>query len=441
MKARGRNLFIMSLTLCMSLAALTACGSENSGSNDASANTAQVSQNQSGTTAVKETGDKFKGKLNCILQDETLSNNSSFIVEKLQSENPDLKINLEVSPVSNIDQKINMAHASGQDYDFISVNNSSVQQFYAGGVLEPLDGYLEKSGISLKDNYSQSLLDVGIVDGKQYAIPQSPDCRVLAYNKKLIEAGGLSAPKTQEDILNISKALAKNGIYAYARQMNSLSPVYNEGCFMLADGAQICKDIDGKITAACNTPEMIGQIEFWKEMAPYMPKDINYSDDQIRSMFAQGKILFYIYGPWEINNTIDKQMKFGVDYDLMPVPGKVKNGSVSGGFYIGVGAGSKNKEAAWAYIEESLKPESICKLAVTLPADNRCYQMPPYNQDIYKPFIEAYKTATPPMPYSANFNKITDIFFDYYNKALIGGEDAAQMMEKCNSEIEKQLNE
>lgn len=395
----------------------------------------------SGTGQASASQGSYNGEMVAAMHDEALKNNYGFIVDEMQKEHPNLKINLEITPVANLDQKVNMAHASGQDYDFIAVNNSSVQQLHAAGVLEPLDGYLEKAGINLSDYYSESLLDVGRIDGVLYAIPQSPDCRVLAYNKKALDEAGIPAPKTQEDILKIAEQLAKDGVYAYARQMNSLSPLYNEGCFMLADGAEICKEVDGKIVPACNTPEMIGQVEFWQKMTPYMPKDLNYSDDQVRSMFAQGKILFYIFGPWEIGNIIDQEAEYGVDYELMPVPGKVKNGSVSGGFYMGIGAGSKNKDAAWEFIEKSLVPENICELKVNLPADQRCYEMAPYNTPIYQPFLEAYETATPPMPYSPNFNKIADIFYEYFNRALIGGEDAAEMMALCEAELEKLLLE
>lgn len=426
---RRYSITLLVLTALLGTNILTGCGQE---------------KDHSTSNTVSTEDQKLGGTVTAILADETLMKNYETVLSDFCTQNPDLDLKLELAQVTEIDQKINMAHAAGQDYDIINVNNSSVKQFYAAGVLEPLDEYLQKSGISLTENYSEALLDVGRVEGKQYAIPQSPDCRVLAYNKKLLDKAGIAAPTSQEDILAAAEKLAGDGVYAYARQMNSLSVVYNEGAFMIANGAAICKEENGKMVGTCNTPEMIASVQYWKDMKPYMPQDMNYNDDQVRSMFAQGKILFYIFGPWEINRVdseISDNMVYGVDYDLISIPGTKQNASISGGFYVGIGADSKNKEAAWAVLEEVMIPENICKLGVTLPADQRCYDMAPYNEDIYQPFKEAFESAAPPMPYSENFNKICDLYYEYFNRAVIGGEDVEAMMEECDAEINKLFEE
>ena len=126
---------------------------------------------------------------------------------------------------------------------------------------------------------------------------------------------------------------------------------------------------------------------------------------------------------------------YGEDYGLVTVPGDVPNSSIAGGFWVGIGSGSKNKEAAWAVIEELLIPENICKMNFSLPGDNRCYDLPPYNADIYQTFKLAFTGAQPPMPYSTNFNKICDIFYDYFNRVMVGGEDIVEMMTLCDEEI------
>lgn len=147
-----------------------------------------------------------------------------------------------------------MAHASGQAYDFVDVNNSSVQQFCAAGILEPLDSYLEADGIVLEENIGEALLSVGQSDGSQYAIPYSPDCRLLAYNKKILDEAGISPPETQADVLEIAEQLCGDGLYAFARRFDtSLAPAYIEGCFFLGNNAYICSEEDGKVVASCNT--------------------------------------------------------------------------------------------------------------------------------------------------------------------------------------------
>lgn len=379
----------------------------------------------------------LSGTVTGITANDAVMTNIQPVLSDLLAANPDLKVDFQRSTVEDLDSKINLAHASGQDYDYITVNNSSVAQLVAAGALEPLDPYLEAAGIDLSENYSESLLEVGMVDGKLYAIPQDPDCRVLIYNKKLLDEAGFDPPKTQEDILTISKALCGDGVYAFARQFSSLGTVYNEGSFIVANGASICREENGTIVGSCNTPEMIKSVQFWVDMLPYLPQDMNYNDDQVVAMFAEGKLLFNIFGPWHMN-TPDSPMNdlvYGEDYGLVTVPGDVPNSSIAGGFWVGIGSGSKNKEAAWAVIEELLIPENICKMNFSLPGDNRCYDLPPYNADIYQTFKLAFTGAQPPMPYSTNFNKICDIFYDYFNRVMVGGEDIVEMMTLCDEEI------
>ena len=358
--------------------------------------------------------------------------------------NPGLTVDEESVPFDNLDSKINMAHASGQDYDLIQVNNSSIKQFYATGVLEPLDGYLSRGGLDsvLEKNYSPSLLEIGKVNGSYYAISYAPDCRLLAYNKKILDKAGLEPPKDQDDVLGIAKAIAKDGLYIFARSMDTpLAPAYIEGCFFLANGAKICTEADGKVKANTNTPEMIKSVEFWKSLVPYMPKDPNMSGEQVAQYFIQGKTVFHIYGPWDISGKIGETLKYGEDYGLMLAPGDKKNGSTAGGWFIGIGAGGKNKDGAWEIIKASMEPEIVTKICNGLPPDKRCYEMAPFNGQIYKPFMEGLSAAEPPFPITPSFNKINDIFFEYFNRVLIGGEDTAAAMETCNTEIQKVLDE
>ncbi len=379
----------------------------------------------------------FSGTITGITSNDVILNNIQTVMGDFLAANPDLKLDFQRSTVEDLDSKINLAHVSGQGYDYISVNNSSVKQFVAAGVLEPLDPYLEAAGIDLSEYYSESLLEVGKVDGVLYAIPQDPDCRVMIYNKKVLDAAGFEAPKNQEDILKICEALCHDGVYAFARQFSSLGTVYNEGSFIIANGANICREVDGKIVGTCNTPEMIKSMQFWVDMIPYMPQDMNYDETQVHQMFVDGKLLFNIYGPWMINDTTTalSNLEYGVDYALIPVPGDVPNSSIAGGFWVGIGSGSKNKDATWATIQEMLSPEMICKMQFAMPGDGRCYDMAPYNTEIYQPFKQALTGAQPPMPYSTNFNKVCDIFYDYFNRVVVGGEDIVEMMTLCDADI------
>ena len=377
-----------------------------------------------------------KQVVKCIVQGEGFEPYFAKMGELIQEKGLNYEYEIERVALDNLDEKINLAHASGDDYDFIMVNNSSVLQFYNAGVLAPLDDFMAEHP-DIEENYGEALLKVGEVNGSQYAIPIAPGTRVLAYNKKLLEDAGYSAPTSQEEIMEIAKALSGNGVYAFARQMDTpLAPAYIEGCFWMANGAAIAKNIDGKIVATCDEEAMIENVKWWQEMTQYMPADINMSAGQVRAMFEQNQLLFYIFGPWEFMQL--EGMEYGVDYELIVTPGSEGKGfgSTLGGWYIGVGAGSEAKEGALALIEETIIPENIVTLGEGTPADNRCYDMEPFNTDQYKVFMESMEYGTVPFPITANFNEINDVFFEYFNECLIGKADAEATMKECNERIQ-----
>lgn len=416
-----KRLVALGLTAVM-ICSMTGCGGSGSGSSG-----------KSGSS-----GDKTVVK--CIIQGEGFDTYFHKMADQLEEAGSPYTFDIECVSLDNLDEKINLAHASGDDYDFIMVNNSSVQQFYNAGVLEPLDDFMSEHP-DISENYSDSLLDVGRVDGSIYAIPIAPGSRILAYNKKIVEGAGYSAPKSQEEIMEISKALSGDGVYAFARQMDTtLAPAYNEGCLWQANGAFIAaKDDSGKVVATCDTQEMIDSVNWWKEMTAYMPDDINMSASQVRAMFEQNQLLFYIFGPWEFEQL--SNMEYGVDYELILPPGSTGYGSTLGGWYVGIGAGSDNKEGAIAMLEQTIIPENIVTMNEGLPADNRCYEMEPFNTDQYQVFMEANEYTTVPFPITSNFNEINDVFFEYFNQCMMADSDVESILKECNTEIQEMLDE
>lgn len=387
----------------------------------------------------ESSGSGEKQVVKCIIQGEGFDKYFHDMAKQLEEKDSPYTYDIECVSLDNLDEKINLAHASGDDYDFIMVNNSSVLQFFNAGVLAPLDDFMA-AHTEIKENYGESLLNVGVVEGTSYAIPIAPGSRILAYNKKLLEDAGYSAPTSQEEIMEIAKALSKDGVYAFARQMDtSLAPAYVEGCFWMANGAAIAKEEDGKILASCDSPEMISSVKWWRDMTEYMPDDINMSASQVRAMFEQDQLLFYVFGPWEFTQM--SGMEYGVDYELMLTPGSKGYGSTLGGWYVGVGADSDCKEGALAMIEQSILPENIVVMNEGVPADNRCYDMEPFNSEQYKVFMESMEYTTVPFPITANFNEINDVFFEYFNACLMDDSDIEEKLKECNEKIQGMLDE
>lgn len=364
-----------------------------------------------------------------------------FIIDEITKEYPGLRYEIESVQFQQLDNNINLAHASGAGYDFIMVNHSSIPQFVNAGVLQPLDDYIAGSSLELEGNYNQSFLDLATVDGKMYAVPWDVDCRVFAYNKSVFEQYNLDPPKTLDDMLSIASVLAQDGIYAIARNMQSpLGLVYDFGSFGLGMGARLYEMENGSYRAVVNSPEMVRYVEWAKEMWQYMPKDVSLASDMINEMFAQGRVAMTIFGPWNFFN-IGQTIAYGEEFGLTIIPGEMKSGSAMGGWMLGIGASGKNKDAVWELIERSLQPENLAKTVHALPSDSRSYDYAPFDDPRYQIFDKQMQTAELPQQPTPVFNQVAEVFNRYFNEAVLGELSPRDAMEAANSEIQRLLDE
>lgn len=415
------------------------CGGKTADTAQTAAATQQAEQKQD--SQAQETKAQEKTNVRYILLNDLKTNqfDKNNIAADFYSKHPGVEITFEAVEFADLDKKILMAHAANDDYDIIQTNHSSVPQFVAGGVLEPLSSYIQKAGIDLS-TYQQAAVKIGQVGGQQYAIPYDPDCRVFAYNKKILSEAGVEPPKTMDDMLKVAKAVSEKGYYAMAGMYSkNWFPVYDIGSWMLGNGGHLYVQDGTKYKATLDTPEVIDFVKWAQEMYKYMPKDANMDDNAVRALFAQGKVAMYWWGPWEYAMTLDKMNADDVGFSIMPT-GKLKSGSSMGGWMFGIGSGSKKKDAAWTFVEYVNQPENMAKISSALPADSRAFQYPPFNDPKYQIFNEQFKTAEYPAPPTPVYPQTAEVFNKYFSQAMMGKITPEEACKKSNEEVQKYLD-
>lgn len=355
--------------------------------------------------------------------------------------NPGYDLQFERIDYDNLDKQILLAHATGNDYDIIQVNHSSISQFVAGGVLAPLDSYIKSGKIDLS-TYSPAAVDVGKMKGVSYAIPFDPDCRILAYNVKILKELGMESPKTTDDMLKIAKAAYEKGYYAMAGQLSKIMfCIYDLGGFLLCFDTHVYEEIDGKYVALLDTPEAKAYMNWAVEMYKYMPKDTNIDDTLARSMFAQGKVAMMWWTPSQIKSVIPKfPNRADLEFSVMPVGPTGKNGSAMGGYHWGIGAGSKAKDAAWVFMEYANRPEKQALLARGLPADTKAFDYPPFNIPDYNMFRAQLETSEYPCPLTSVFPKVAETWHRRFSEALLGVISVEEACKKGQEEVQAVLD-
>lgn len=129
-------------------------------------------------------------------------------------DNPDHKFNVQYFANDSYKQKIRTSVGSGKGPTLI--------YSWAGGTLK--DYVASKDVVDITDKIPTltkraipSVLDVGKVDGKVYAVPiNNSQPELIYYNKKLFKQAGVEVPKTWSDLLDAVKKLKAKGILPIA---------------------------------------------------------------------------------------------------------------------------------------------------------------------------------------------------------------------------------
>ena len=344
------------------------------------------------------------------------------IEAKFEAAYPQYDVVFDRIDYDNLDKQILLSHASGNDYDVMSVITTSLNPLWAGGALAPMDEYLEDTTLDFS-TYSPAAIQAGVIDGKTYGLPFDPDCRILAFNVKILRELGLEPPKTTDDMLEIAKAAyEKLGVYAMAGQISkNVFCMYDLGGFQLCFDSKVYDLVDGKYTALLDQPEALEFVKWAVEMYKYMPKDTNINDTLARSMFAQGKVAMLWWTPSQIKSVIPQfPNREDLDFSVMPVGPTGVSGSAMGGYHWGLGSGGKNKEGGMAFIEFALQQENQALIARGLPADTKAFDYPPYNVPDYNMFREQLATSSYPAPLIPVFTQVAETWNRRFQEALLG---------------------
>ncbi len=350
--------------------------------------------------------------------DEKLGPNN--IEAKFEEAYPQYDLEFETIEYDQLDAQTLLAHKTGNDYDVIMVNHSSLPMFVAGDVVAPVDDVVAKLDMKY---YSEKAVNASKFNGHWYGIPFDPDCRILAYNQKLIKELGFEPPKTTDDVLKIAKAGFEKGYYAMAGGLNRTTfCVYDLGGFMLCWGIQVYKvDENGKYVCQLNTPEAIDYMHWAQEMYACMPHDGNLDNSTARSWFAQGKVLMLWWTPSQIKSVLPKfANREDCAFAEMPLGPSGVNGSAMGGYMWSIGSGAQNPEGAKAFLEWALQPEQQGQICRGLPADSRAYQYAPYNIPEYDMFREQIAKAEYPVALTSVLTKVFDTWSRPYARCLLG---------------------
>ncbi|GGV16890.1 ABC transporter substrate-binding protein [Streptomyces griseoflavus] len=289
------------------------------------------------------------------------------IIADFEKANPDIDVQYVGIASTEYQSKVDTAIQADGLPDVGGISASMLAGFAAQGALDPLDDRLEGSSLNGKLNKDlvESLRAAGGGDDKLYSVPTSANNGVLYYRTDLFEKAGLEEPTTWERFFEAAEKLTDKGgnKFGYTIRGGSGSIAQALDAMYGQSGITSFWDATGKKTTV-NDPKNVEALEkyaaLFKKVTP--AADLNNDFTKMVAQWDSGEIgmLNHNLGSYQDHVKALGADKFrGIPQPVGPDGKRVQVSNPVDG--VGLFKSSKNKEAAWKFIEFATSAESSSK--------------------------------------------------------------------------------
>jgi multiple sugar transport system substrate-binding protein len=291
--------------------------------------------------------------------------------EKEFEELTGIKVGSEQIPEQQQRPKVAIEMNSGRpSFDVVNVAlHVQKRQIEKGHWLEDLRPFLKDPTKTAADYDFADFGGPGVkaataADGLLHTIPQNQDVFILFYNKALLAAKGLAVPKTYDEMMEAAAKLTDKSKQQYGfvgRGLKNANVVLFDTIMLGQDSETI--SADGR-TLLMDSPAAIATGEYYKKLlTQYAPPGVvGFNWNECQTTFSQARAAMWIDGVGFSAPLVDKtKSKVGDVAGFAPVPaGPKAHNTATFIDGIGIAAGSRNKGAAWLYVQWSTT-KAMCK--------------------------------------------------------------------------------
>lgn len=249
---------------------------------------------------------------------------------------------------------------------FMSLPSREGMQFAKAGWYADLSGFV-KSAVA-KD-YDFADLSAGMLKDATYekqltGIPLNVEGPVLYYRKDLFQKCGVALPKKLEELEGVAaklKSCEPNVTPFVSRGLKPALP-FTYSVFLHNAGGQYMKDGKSQLCSKEGQASLALYAKLLKDYGP--PGVVNYSFYQISSLYREGKAAMAFESSNELRNVMDGGARLkDTGVAVLPAGAGGSHPTVIG-WTMSVSAHSKNKEAAWYFVQWATSPAMQTKLAL-----------------------------------------------------------------------------
>ncbi|MEV0304127.1 MULTISPECIES: ABC transporter substrate-binding protein [Streptomyces] len=289
------------------------------------------------------------------------------VIAGFEKANPDIEVEYVGIASTEYQSKVDTAIQGGGLPDVGGISASMLAGFAAQKAVDPLDDRLGESSLDGKLNKDmiESLRAAGGGDDKLYSIPTSANNGVLYYRTDLFEKAGLEEPTTWDRFFKAADKLSNKGKneFGYTIRGGAGSIAQALDAMYGQSGITTFWDSTGEKTTV-NDPKNVEALEkyagLFKKATP--AADLNNDFTKMVAQWDSGTIgmLNHNLGSYQDHVKAFGADKFrGIPQPTGPDGARVQVSNPVDG--LGVFQSSKNKEAAWKFIEYAVSAEANSK--------------------------------------------------------------------------------
>ncbi|MGC9543059.1 extracellular solute-binding protein [Streptomyces sp. UG1] len=273
------------------------------------------------------------------------------------------KVEFKIQQWNGIQQKLTTALSEENPPDVFEIGNTQTPAYAKTGGLADLADLKTEIGA----DWTESLNESSVFDGKQYAAPWYFANRVVLYNKRIwAEAGIKDTPKTRDefyaDLEQIGEKTDAEPIYLPGQNW------YHFVGLVVGEGGELVKKDGDKWVSNLADPKVAAAMETYKKFQALSkaPKDKDESTPQQGEVFGKGNVGAFIGMGWEAGIAIEANKKIEKEIGYFTIPGATADkpeGVFLGGSNLAVAAGSKKQELAKEFLKIALSDEYEGELA------------------------------------------------------------------------------
>jgi multiple sugar transport system substrate-binding protein len=308
------------------------------------------------------------------------------MIRAFEETEPDIDVQLvEASDRDDLIARLSTSIAGGSPPDLFLMNYRFYGQFAARGALEPLESYVEGSDVFNLDDFYPQAVDTFRWDGRVTCLPQNISSLVVYYNKDLFRRFGVAVPTDDmgwaeflsraQQLTRDAKGLVVRGADPDLPQQNTAkAAIYGLGVeptlirlapFVWSSGGQLVDDGANPTRFALDSGEAKRALQLFFDLRTrfgVVPSDTEVEAEDAESRFLNSRLAMFLESR-RLVPSLREAAKF--DWDVAALPTIQDKASILHSDAYCMTKDSKEKKAAWRFVEYALGPEGATVIAKT----------------------------------------------------------------------------